>query len=191
MLNRSTYAIVVASLFGVGCAVDAGDEGVLDEDLEELVDAADDEEVESAAQAATISAPRRHSRFSRHYGGNIMEEDHYPEFGGMCSPGYERVRVDVSWSGNGACEFAGWVNPDNPTDCRAKLHVHTNAFWGGGECRATSFEARSNLYTCAGRTTNYCGGAGPSADGGGPVCFCNNSCTLYGDCCPDYQQVCR
>ncbi len=190
MLIRNTCAVVVASLFGFGCAVDAGDTGGLDEDLEELAGAADEEAVASHAEALAVGAPRRHASFSRHYGGNIMEEDHYPEFGGMCSPGYERVNVDVRWNGNGACEFAGWVNPGNPTDCRAKLHVHTNAFWGGGECIATSFEARSNVYTCGDRLRNYCGGAGPQPNGAAPVCFCDNSCSLYGDCCPDYHLLC-
>ncbi|MDC0679655.1 hypothetical protein [Sorangium atrum] len=191
MLIRNTCAVVLASLLGFGCAVDAGDTGDLDEDRVELDGAADEGAVGSDAEALAVGAPRRRASFSQHYGGNIVEEDHYPEFGGMCAPGYERVRVDVSWNGNGACEFAGWVNPGNPADCRARLHVHTNAFWGGGTCTATSFEARSNLYTCAGRTRNYCGGAGPQDAGGGPVCFCDNLCTVSGDCCPDYQQVCR
>ncbi|AUX45240.1 uncharacterized protein SOCE26_067210 [Sorangium cellulosum] len=122
-----------------------------------------------------------------------MEEDHYPEFGGMCRAGHERVRVDVSWTGNIACEFAGWVNPDNPADCRARIHVHTNAFWGGGECRATSFEGRSNLFRCAGRREgeDHCGGGGPLAPNGQPACFCDDACELNGDCCPDYHRVCE
>ncbi|WP_437806396.1 hypothetical protein [Sorangium sp. So ce1078] len=192
MLIRNTCAVVVASLFGFGCAVDAGETGDLGEDREEVAGAADEEAVGSDAEALAVGAPRVHAIFSRHYGGNIMEVDDYPVFGGTCSPGYERVNVDVSWTGNGACEFHSWVNPGNPTDCRARLHVHTNAFWGGGECRATTFEARSNLYTCGRRLgRNYCGGAGPDPDGTGAVCFCDNLCTANGDCCPDYQQVCR
>ena len=31
---------------------------------------------------------------------------------------------------------------------------------------------------------NYCGGQSPNG------CWCDNLCTGYGDCCPDYKQYC-
>lgn len=129
-----------------------------------------------------IGAPRLHTYGAPHYGGNIVEEDHWPVWGSDCSPGYMRVDFpQVRWNGNGACEFLQWDNPGNVRDCRARFHVHTNAFWGGGTCQHWIYEERAPAGTCRSR----CGNA--SLDGS---CYCDTACEYYGDCCLDYRDHC-
>jgi hypothetical protein len=183
MSRFSRIALALAILTINACAVDAMDEGAA-------------EQLGEVEEEIGIGAPLVHARYSRHFGGNIAAEHHYPVVGAACRPGYERgvtgaAAPKVTFTGNGGCAFQEWLNPSNPTDCRARLHVWTNAFWGGGTCDATIFEQRSTVYTCQTRTRTYCGGAGPvDATTPEPVCFCDDSCSLYNDCCPDKHLVC-
>jgi hypothetical protein len=147
-------------------------------------DEASEPELEQLSQA--LGAPRLHTYQSVHYAGNIFEEDHFPIWGGDCSPGYTRVDFPrARWNGNGACEFMEWDNPDNVRDCRAIFHVHTNAFWGSGTCQGWIYEERAPAGSCRDPRGLRCGGA--SADGS---CFCDAGCEAYGDCCLDYRDHC-
>jgi len=84
----------------------------------------------------------------RHFGGNILPEDHYFTVGELCSDGYERDRAEAGiTSGHGYCEFAGWESPDEH-DCRARIHAHTNEFWGGIWCETSVFEKLSERASC-------------------------------------------
>jgi hypothetical protein len=85
----------------------------------------------------------------RHFGGNILVEDHYYTVGTDCAEGYERDRVQaIKTSGNGFCAFSGWESPDDIHDCRARIHAQTNAFWGGVWCETSVFEKLSERASC-------------------------------------------
>jgi hypothetical protein len=136
--------------------------------------------------AEALGAPRLYEYASVGYGGNIVEQDHFPIWGGDCSPGYKRSGVPrTRKNGNGACEFLEWDNPDNERDCRAQGHIHTNAFWGGVTCEHWIYEERAAPGACRDSSGLRCGGA--SADGS---CFCDEACLYYGDCCFDYTTYC-
>jgi hypothetical protein len=120
-------------------------------------DADSDDEIAVTQQALGTPVVYAHGR--RHFAGNISAENHYVTVsragllapygsvttaGEPCARGYVRVeRPVVRWtSGNGGCAFKRWVNPTNRADCRAVLHVWTNAFWGSGFCEWTVKEQR-------------------------------------------------
>lgn len=84
----------------------------------------------------------------RHFGGNIVPEDLFYTVGDACADGYERDSVRAGkTSGNGYCEFAGWESPDEH-DCHARIHAHTNEFWGGIWCETSVFERLSERTSC-------------------------------------------
>jgi hypothetical protein len=100
----------------------------------------------------------------RIFTGNIREQDFYYTVGTACSPGFERATPTgwaeknpkvVKLSGNGACDFVGWESPD-PSDCRARIHAHTNAFWGGVECETSVFEEAATAQCCSAHPTQGC-----------------------------------
>lgn len=104
----------------------------------------------------------------RWVGGNIEEQDHYWTVGGPCNDGFVRAETTASeafrpnpkvvkLSGHGACDFAGWESPDDPTDCRARIHAHTNAFWGNVVCETSLYEMPERRSCCDARN-------GPSCD---------------------------
>jgi hypothetical protein len=191
MTSNSMKLVLMAALSTAACVMPDGDHEQIDTEL--LQDGLDADsiglegaDVAAGADSQTLAVPRMHTHQEIHYGGTIFEEDHYPHVGGLCSDGY--VRVDpptVSWAGHGYCNFDGWANPANPRDCTARIHLHHSAGWLYGNCYIDIFEERSTA-TCQGRTRDYCGGAGN--DG---TCYCDPACEAYGDCCFDYEEICR
>jgi hypothetical protein len=133
--------------------------------LEAERDAARAEAAEQAATPNEVGVSRQaltSSRLNvpvdrRHFGGNILVEDLYYTVGTLCAEDYERDRVEsAKTSGNGFCEFVSWESPDNH-DCRARIHVQTNAFWGGVWCETSVFEKLSERASCCeAQTTPGC-----------------------------------
>lgn len=148
-----------------------------------------------------LGIPRVWAHRQRHFGGNFVEQIHFPTIskrdllkpygdevglGQRCSPGYERSgEPEIRSTGFGHCRFAGWLNPDDKRDCRAKLEVKTAAFFGSNVCEWKVFEERAAGGSC-GRRGEYCGGEGNDGS-----CFCDPGCQLIGDCCLDYRDQCR
>ena len=64
----------------------------------------------------------------------------------------------------------------------AWLAITIAAFWGGAAMAGVGGDD-------AGTCVNACGGYG--AGNNGNSCYCDASCTSYGDCCADYQPVCN
>jgi len=106
----------------------------------------------------------------RNFGGNIVEQDFYYTVGSLCAAGFERATPTstteknpkvVKLTGYGACDFAGWESPD-PSDCRARIHAHTNAFWGGVECETSVFEEAATAPCCSSHSSQGCDNFGIS-----------------------------
>jgi hypothetical protein len=133
-----------------------------------------------APEGFAPEAVRLHTSETIHFGGTIFEEDHYPIVGGDCLPGGTRISPPtVMHAGHGHCDFDGWVTPDNPADCRARIHVHHSAGWLYGDCYVDIFE-QYEPNSCQG----LCGGQAPGG------CWCDSYCRTADDCCMDNDPVC-
>jgi hypothetical protein len=190
MTSNGMKLVLMAALSTSACVMPGDDPERIDTEMLESSLDGDSIDIEGAGATAgadnqILAVPRLRTHKEIHYGGTLFEEDHYQNVGGLCSAGY--VRVDpptVSWAGNGHCNFDRWVNPDNPRDCTARIHLHHSAGWLYGDCYIDIFETRLTA-TCDGRFTDYCGG--PGNDG---TCYCDPACLTYGDCCFDYEDIC-
>lgn len=137
------------------------------------------EDIGSQIQAVTTT--RLHTSKKIHFGGTFLEEDHYVDVGSDCSSGWTRVSPpSVTHAGHGYCEFDKWVTASNPTDCRARIHLHHSAGWLYGDCYVDIFE-QYDPDSCLG----ICGTQAPGG------CYCDSVCTSYGDCCDDYAPSCN
>jgi hypothetical protein len=94
---------------------------------------------EDAAEALTCGTPIAYSTLFGH-GGSFFERYDVYTFGpAQCHACFERSHASVSNSGNGACEFLGWVST-NPTDCRIVVGVRTSGGFANGTCNIRIFE---------------------------------------------------
>lgn len=184
---------LVAMMF-LGCAADEAPELDATEAVGEQ-----EQEADAKVLALGFGAPVTHRSETHGFGWNFAEQHHYRSIGGRCTPGYERVDVPTcSKNGMGHCEFIGWNNPYNPSDCVANFHVYLPST-GGSEVRFTVLEQRSSAGTCINPTLPTIPGQGPlSCFAGGPphertgasLCWCDAGCRGRGDCCPDARAVC-
>jgi hypothetical protein len=130
----------------------------------------------------------------RHIDGNLLEEDHYWTIGRLCDAGYVRAAPDpegdsrvnpavVKLGGNGACDFAGWENPSDKHDCRARIHAHTNAGWGAVNCETSVYEQLERRDCCSAHNSPGCDDSVPGF-GSISECVCDNDsycCTTAWD----------
>lgn len=83
-----------------------------------------------------------------------------------------------AFCGDGSCEMAE-TKATCPKDC---------GYCGDGKCDDSeskeSCKADCDLGSCDGK----CGGSAKNPDGS--TCYCDEACTGFGDCCPDYDAYC-
>lgn len=104
-----------------------------------------------------LGAFRTHAVDNRSFGGNIFAENFSYVVGGNCAPHFVRTGVPFTqWTSQvgGFCSFQGWLNPQNPHDCRALILAHTAGGWFGGTCLSVVNEVQNSYDFSASNTTS-------------------------------------
>jgi hypothetical protein len=82
--------------------------------------------------------------------GGVFTQTH----GVRCHDGFVRVEpAVVSFTGDGRCDFAGWLDQADPGDCEANILIHESGFFRTGSCHVTIYEEPRIVQQTIGITT--------------------------------------
>jgi hypothetical protein len=184
--------LAAAALGLIGCAAEAvperaaeGDDGVAAPSSQRvdlagfagagaIAPEAEEGEVQAQTQALIACNPTP----SHRHGGDAFSASYPVELGCACGTGFVRDRFTVWNTGHGSCSAIGWATTDR-RDCTVRVQINRSGGFANGECFAR-VEKRNDPNSCRVSCDRQ-------APGG---CWCDDSCTAFGDCCSDYRTWC-